>query len=536
MVHEKRKEPEANVLNTKYNEKAGKKELHFSLKRVIVRFFGFALSLAMMLSCSSAGRVFAAGENAAIGDNAYAKIGEAIAAAGENDTVKLLPKADGSPFRGCYTISGKKNITIDLNGAEIEYSSTNDCLLKIEDSSVTIKNGTLNMRSTGSTGRAVNAVTISGSSNVVFEDVKIKSAEIGILVDDTGDSYVKVNYDTVIDSKNQSFYFGSEDTSENVTLDIFGKINSEATAIYSNSKGKVKINLHSGSEIKASATGIWNKESGFSLEMDGGLISGWTGIYSAGGKLTIRGGHIEATGDAAEAPNTGCAVSSKGASLKIIGGEFYASDISAGAVGGEYSNISVVGGSFFPEVPTKGIVKGAVFTDEIINGTTYKVISYASEGGTYKIANPAVQIAMLEPWGVRVSAAVTKDGAAISPDDYATENIRCGVWFAIGDEKYTSVEEIKNAVGSQYISGKADTDGFLCDYRGIYIYDFGKYISMTIELDTGDDKLYSKTISYSMLELIELRLGADDCLGAEKDLLKYMVDYYGYVDAYSKGN
>ena len=531
MVHEKRKEPEANVLNTKYNEKAGKKELHFSLKRVIVRFFGFALSLAMMLSCSSAGHVFAAGENATVGDNAYAKIGEAIAAAGENDTVKLLPKADGSPFRGFYTISGKKNITIDLNGAEIEYSGENNYLLKIENSSVTIKNGTLNMRSTGST---VNAVTISGSSDVVFEDVKIKSAEIGILVDDTGDSYIKVNSDTVIDSKNQSFYFGSEDTSGNVTLDIFGKINSEATAIYSNSKGKVKINLHSGSEIKASATGICNEESGFSLEMDGGLISGWTGIYSAGGKLTIRGGHIEATGDAAEAPNTGCAVSSKGASLKIIGGEFYSSN--ADAVGGEYSDISVVGGSFFPEVPTKGIVKGAVFTDEIINGTTYKVISYASEGGTYKIANPAVQIAMLEPWGVRVSAAVTKDGAAISPDDYATENIRCGVWFAIGDEKYTSVEEIKNAVGSQYISGKADGDGFFCDYRGIYIYDFGKYISMTIELDTGDDKLYSKTISYSMLELIELRLGADDCLGAEKDLLKYMVDYHMYVDAYSKGN
>ena len=531
MVHEKRKEPEANVLNTKYNEKAGKKELHFSLKRVIVRFFGFALSLAMMLSCSSAGHVFAAGENATVGDNAYAKIGEAIAAAGENDTVKLLPKADGSPFRGFYTISGKKNITIDLNGAEIEYSGENNYLLKIEDSSVTIKNGTLNMRSTG---RAVNAVTISGSSDVVFEDVKIKSVDRGIFVDGTGSAYIKVNSDTVIDSKNQSFYFGSEDTSENVTLDIFGKINSEATAIYSNSKGKVKINLHSGSEIKASATGIWNKKSGFSLEMDGGLISGWTGIYSNGGKLTIRDGHIEATGDAAEAPNTGCAVSSKGASLKIIGGEFYSSN--ADAVGGEYSNISVVGGSFFPEVPTKGIVKSAVFTDEIINGTTYKVISYASERGTYKIVNPAVQIAMLEPWGVRVSAAVAKDGAAISPDDYATENIRCGVWFAIGDEKYTSVEEIKNAVGSQYISGKADTEGFFCDYRGIYIYDFGKYISMTIELDTGDDKLYSKTISYSMLELIELRLGADDCLGAEKDLLKYMVDYYGYVDAYSKGN
>ncbi len=170
MVHEKSKEPEANVLNTKYNEKAGKKELHFSLKRVIVRFFGFALSLAMMLSCSSAGHVFAAGENAAIGDNAYAKIGEAIAAAGENDIVKLLPKADGSPFRGCYTISGKKNITIDLNGAEIEYSGENNYLLKIEKFlGHDKKTGTLNMRSTG---RAVNAVTISGGSNVTFEDVK----------------------------------------------------------------------------------------------------------------------------------------------------------------------------------------------------------------------------------------------------------------------------------------------------------------------------------------------------------------------------
>ena len=518
-------------MNTKYNEKAGKKELHFSLKRIAVRFFGFVLSLAMMLSCSSVGHVFAAGENAMVGDNAYAKIGEAIAAAGENDTVKLLPKADGSPFHGCYTVSGKKNITIDLNGAEIQYRGTNDSLLKIEDSSVTVKNGTLNMQGTGS---IANAVKISGSSVVVFENVEIKSSGRGIFVESTGDKYIKVNSDTVIDSKNRSFYFGSEDTSENITLDIFGKINSEATAIYNESKGKVKINLHSGSEIKASATGIYNEESGFSLEMDGGLISGWTGIYSNGGKLTIRGGHIDAIGGAKEVPNTGCAVSSKGASLKIIGGEFYSSN--ADAVGGEYSDISVVGGLFYPKVPTTGVAKGAVFTDEVINGTTYKVISYASEGGTYKMINPAVQIAMLEPWGVRVSAAVTKDGAAIAPADYATENIRCGVWFAIGEEKYTSAEEIKNATGSEYISGKADTEGFFCDYRGIYIYDFGKYISMTIELDTGDDKLYSKTISYSMLELIEMRLGADDCLGAEKDLLKYMVDYYGYVDAYSKGN
>lgn len=268
--------------------------------------------------------------------------------------------------------------------------------------------------------------------------------------------------------------------------------------------------------------------------MYGGLISGGTGIHSIGGKLTIRGGHISATGSKGEAPNTDCAVSSAGASLKIIGGVFYSSN--AGAVGGEYSDISVVGGSFFPEVPTAGTRRGAIFTEEIINGMPYKVISCATDGEAYKIAKPAVQIAMLEPWGVRVSAAVTKDGAAVAPADYATENIRCGVWFAIGEEKYTSAEEIKNAAGSEYISGKADTEGFFCDYRGIYIYDFDKYISIAIELDSGDEKLYSKTISYSLLELIEMRLGADDCLGAENDLLKYMVDYHMYVDAYSKGN
>ncbi|HBO66434.1 MAG TPA: hypothetical protein DD628_07150, partial [Clostridiales bacterium] len=379
------------------------------------------------------------------------------------------------------------------------------------------------------------AVAVSGNSNVIFENVTIKTSGRGVFVQSAGDTYIKVNSGTVIDSEKPSFYLGSEDASENITLDIFGKINSEkASAIYNISKGKVKINLYGGSEIKATDVGIYNKESGFSLEMYGGLISGGTGIHSIGGKLTIRDGHISATGSKGKAQNTGCAVSSAGASLKIIGGVFYSSN--ADAVGGAYSNISVVGGSFFPEVPTMGIVKGAVFTDEIINGTTYKVISCASEGGTYKIVNPAVQIAMLEPWGVRVSAAVTKDGVAVAPADYAMENIRCGVWFAIGEEKYASAEEIKNAAGSEYISGKADTEGFFCDYRGIYIYDFDKYISIAIELDGGDEKLYSKTISYSMLELIEMRLGADDCLGAEKDLLKYMVDYHMYVDAYSKGN
>lgn len=516
-------------MNTDFNEKAGKDELRFSLKRIIVRFFGLVLSLAMMISCSSAGHIFASGDLAAIGEKSYAKISEAIASAGENDTVKLLPKADGSPTRGCYTVSGKRNITIDLNKATIEYRGENNYLLKIENSSVTIKNGTLNLQNAGS------AVAVFGNSNVTFENVTIKTSGRGVFVQSAGDTYIKVNSDTVIASEKPSFYFGSEDTSENITLDFFGKINSEkASAIYNISKGKVKINLHGGSEIKAADVGIYNKESGFSLEMDGGLISGGTGIHSIGGKLTIRGGHISATGSKGAAPNTGCAVSSAGASLKIIGGVFYSSN--AGAVGGEYSDISVVGGSFFPEVPTAVTRKGATFTEEIINGMPYKVISCATDGEAYKIAKPAVQIAMLEPWGVRVSAAVTKEGVAVTPADYATENIRCGVWFAIGEEKYTSAEEIKNAAGSEYISGKADTEGFFCDYRGIYIYDFDKYISIAIELDSGDEKLYSKTISYSMLELIEMRLGADDCLGAEKDLLKYMVDYHMYVDAYSKGN
>ncbi len=225
-------------MNTDFNEKAGKKELRFSLKRIIVRFFGFVLSLAMMISCSSAGHIFASGDLAAIGEKSYAKISEAIAAAGENDTVKLLPKADGSPIYGFYTVSGEKNITIDLNEATIEYRGENNYLLKIENSSVTIKNGTLNLQNAGS------AVAVSGNSNVTFENVTIKSAGRGVFVQSTGDTYIKVNSGTVIDSEKPSFYLGSEDAAENITLDIFGKINSAMTAIYNISKGKVKINLH----------------------------------------------------------------------------------------------------------------------------------------------------------------------------------------------------------------------------------------------------------------------------------------------------
>ena len=100
-------------MNTDFNEKAGKDELRFSPKMIIVRFFGFVLSLAMMISCSSAGHIFASDNLAAIGEKSYVKISEAIAAAGENDTVKLLPRADGSPVYGCYTVLGKKNIMME---------------------------------------------------------------------------------------------------------------------------------------------------------------------------------------------------------------------------------------------------------------------------------------------------------------------------------------------------------------------------------------------------------------------------------------
>ena len=82
------------------------------------------------------------------------------------------------------------------------------------------------------------------------------------------------------------------------------------------------------------------------------------------------------------------------------------------------------------------------------------------------------------------------------------------------------------------MAGTKDSEGFFGDFLGIYIFDFDKYISFTAEVIVDDKTICSGTVCLSMLELIDLRLSMDDCTGAERNLLTYMINYHAYVKAY----
>lgn len=496
--------------------------------RTRAKTLSFILISAIIFSCFSVWSISATGNMALIGEVGYAKISEAINAAGEGDTVTLVPPSDGSPLSGYLSITDKENLILDLNGITLA-TSKNTYVIKISNSNVTIKNGSLisNNETSGAS-----AITVYGKSSVIFENLNITSKMRGITVQTEGNSHIKVLSDTEIKSVKPCFYADIADTSSLLTLDIYGKLDSgtHAICLSGTTAGKANVNIHGGSSLTAVSAVIYNMASGCSLDISGGLISGGTGVYSIGGDICIKGGRIEATGEKGSTPNTACAVSSENSSLAIIDGEFYSGNETV--ISGDFSNISIVGGMFYPDVPEEGISTNAVFTDKLIAGKIYKVLSSEANEDVYKITDFSAQIAMLEPWGIRASAAVAKSGAVLSPSSYDTENIKTGIWFAIGEEKYESIDAIKNAATAEYVAGTKDSEGFFGDFLGIYIFDFDKYISFTAEVTVGDKTICSGTVCLSMLELIDLRLSMDDCTGAERNLLTYMINYHAYTKAY----
>ena len=66
----------------------------------------------------------------------------------------------------------------------------------------------------------------------------------------------------------------------------------------------------------------------------------------------------------------------------------------------------------------------------------------------------------------------------------------------------------------------------------IYISEFDKYISFVFEVTADGETTYSKVISVTMNELIDMRLSMDDCKNAEADLLRFLKQYFAYIKAY----
>ena len=315
------------------------------------------------------------GENcthaAAIGNTHYNTLADAITAAADGDTIKLLANVEASNYTEI-----RKALTIDFNGCTM---TSTDGGFDVY-SNLTLKNGTLNTLKWG-------AWVQSGAKLVVAEDMTINTTSTdgnkgGITVQNSG----------------------SEVT-------VYGKVMAAGGAAISGignaSDGGVIINIEEGAEVTCTnpdGLGVYYPNTA-KLNIKGGTITGASGVYVKSGAVSITGGKIVATGAKVDYQYYGNGGHSTGEALVIDKCNYPGGNPTVSITGGTFTstNAKAVGsyvGNGAAE-PVTAFVSGGTFSTDVKeylaegkilqkNGDTYTAVTNSGiTSGTYT-AKPTV--------------------------------------------------------------------------------------------------------------------------------------------------
>lgn len=214
------------------------------------------------------------------------------------------------------TISGNRQVMLDLNGKTITCNGTDVAVQVEEGSSLTMVNGTL-ASSVGTT----NAVCATGAE-VVLSNVKIQGFTDSIrIADDAGDKGMDSKVRLIgcdVDAKSYAIIVkGNGSQSERPTQLIVenSTITSDGVAIGGNGsldQSGTDIQILN-STIKGNAdkvsTAIFHPQDGGTLTVYRSVVSGYTGIAIKGGHVSIIDSTVEGTGEKMEPAfyGSGCA-------------------------------------------------------------------------------------------------------------------------------------------------------------------------------------------------------------------------------------
>ena len=287
----------------------------------MARGFKRALSLLLAL-CMALGATVtaAAAEDGAAAGKVYETTGEnlqdtiiqAINDGAEGATVKLTNDyTTTSPYIYVMTL---KTLTIDLNNHKLTFKTPepNKTSGKCESqgfwaygTAVTVQNGSIisdSGKGAGADGPLATALFINNGGSIALEGVTVEgSAQIeksGYAAVLFGGSLTVGKGSSLSSSKNAAVYGYGEG---NNTVDISGAVTHTGTfsAVEGSytSTGAMNVNVHDGAVIDGGdGAGILQMAPG-SVTVDGGSITGATGIAMTKGNLTISGGEISGDGD-----------------------------------------------------------------------------------------------------------------------------------------------------------------------------------------------------------------------------------------------
>ena len=330
---------------------------------------------------------------ASIGSNMYESLEDAIAAAQNGETIVLLKDVTATG-----TISIKKSIILDLNGKTITGKGDVYRPLKVSsnntDITVTIKNGTIETKEITYKPENAACILVYDGADVTLENVTLNSTNYGVML---------------------AGYYGYSNgvANNNITSVIINngtKITAGNVAIISQgSYPNTYIEINEGAEVVSTdSVAIYHPCKG-DVIVNGGSITGATGIYIKAGTLTVNGGTIAANGEKADhvfvdsgASSTGDAIVIEsldygyyGApTIAIKGGTITSKNAEAVTSYNEegYEKVTnfVQGGTFSSEIPKEFCAEG--FEVKKNEDGTYGIVEesvYAAQIGDVKYATVA---------------------------------------------------------------------------------------------------------------------------------------------------
>ena len=211
---------------------------------------------------------------------AYSTLAEAVAAAQDGQTVRLLADAESS-------IKVNANITIDLNKMTVTGSF-------VTYGEVTIQNGTIDVPD-GKTNYAYGKLTLADV------DITGKAASSSLLSVNYNGS-VTIDKDSTIVADSEQLHYpavfikGQDDSGKTYApeLNIYGTVQSAKTpAIQGNGtdRGVSHVNVFEGAVVKSETLAIYLPQP-CEVNITGGLVEGYCGIGIKSGTLNISGGTV----------------------------------------------------------------------------------------------------------------------------------------------------------------------------------------------------------------------------------------------------
>lgn len=269
-------------------------------------------------------------EIAKINTTTYASLAEAIAAAGNNDTVTLLKDTSSSD----KIILNKEgyNITLDLGGNTYTKIGTPSGAIVLYAATLTIKNGTIKTVGSPYTGAA--AVSVEADTSATHTDTTKKIAT------------VIVNKDATIESAD---YAGVGVFGAIAQADIYGTVKGTYYGIAGNgvanatmNNGGYVINVYDGADIThtdpSDGVAIFMPHVG-TMTIEGGNIHGLVGVQICSGTATINGGTITATGNTlTNHTYTSDGNILDGAALSIVNRSGYVGNVNVTVNGGYFTS------------------------------------------------------------------------------------------------------------------------------------------------------------------------------------------------------